>query len=122
MLRQLLAAAALAGAFDTAHAGSVLETAQHAAEVPLHALQLPAAAGGLVRFAACVGCQIHTATMPGSTRYVINNRPATFEAFAAAVDTARTTSETANRSLVGLYFDAASKRLARIALVTPLPR
>ena len=47
---------------------------------------------------------------------------ATFEAFAAAVDTARTTSETANRSLVGLYFDAASKRLARIALVTPLPR
>jgi hypothetical protein len=121
MLRQTLCAAAFAAASSTAQAGSTLQTVEHAAEVPLLALQLPTRVGGSVRFATCGGCETRAVALPGSTRYVVNNRPATYEAFAAAVTAAQARAETANRSLAALYFDAASKRLVRIALVAPLP-
>jgi hypothetical protein len=122
MLRPTLASVALAAAFGTAQAGSLLETVEHAAEVGLPALEWPNAEGGTVRFAACDGCETRSFVISHGASYLVNGRPATFEAFAAAIRTARAASSIADHSLVGLYFDAASTRLVRIALVAPLPR
>jgi len=122
MLRQILAVAALAGVLGTAQAGSTLEAVEYAAEVPLVELVVPSAQGGTLRFAVCAGCETQRVVMPSSTGYLVNNRRVTFEEFAAAVATAKASTEIANRSLVGLFFDASSKGLRRIALVAPLPR
>jgi hypothetical protein len=122
MLRQILTVAVLAGILGTAQAGSILEAVEYAAEVPLAELDVPSAEGGTLRFAPCNGCASQSVVMSSSTGYLVNNRPATFEEFAAAVATAKSSTDVANRSLAGLYFDAASKRLTRIALVAPLPR
>lgn len=120
MVRPIFAGAALAAVVGTTQAGSLLQKVQHAAEVPLSALELPAVHGGIVEFAACSGCETRAAATSSSTSYLINNRAATFDAFAAAVETARAAADVAKRSLVGLYFDAESRRLVRIALVAPL--
>ena len=122
MLRQILTVAALAGVLGTAQAGSILETVEYAAEVPLVELDVPSAEGGTLRFTPCSGCASQSVVMPSSTGYLLNNRPVTFEEFAAAVATAKSSTAIVNRSLAGLYFDAVSKRLTRIALVAPLPR
>lgn len=121
MLRKILPMAFLAGALSSAQAGSLMETTEHGAEVPLDALDLPAAEGGLLRFAACDGCETQTVVMSSGTRYLINRRAATFEELAAAVELASASGDIAKRSLVGLYFETASKRLVRIALVAPIP-
>ena len=122
MLRQILTAAALAGMVGTAQAGPVLEIVSQAAEVPLIELDVPAAEGGLLKFAVCPGCETHSVLMSGNTSYLVNDRPATFQEFAAAVAAAKESAEIARRSLVGLHFEIASKRLVMIALVTPVPR
>jgi hypothetical protein len=121
MLRQILTVAALAGVFGTAH-GQAIEIVSQAAEVPLVELDVPATEGGLVKFAVCEGCETHSVVMSGSTTYVVNDRPVTFKEFAAAVATAKESAEIARRSLAGLHFEIASKRLVKIALVTPLPQ
>jgi len=122
MLRQILVVAALVGVLGTAQAGSTLEAVEYAAEVPLVELVIPSAQGGTLRFAVCGGCETQRVIMPSSTGYLVNNRRVTFEEFAAAVATAKASTEIANRSLVGLFFDASSKGLRRIALVAPLPQ
>lgn len=122
MLRQILTVASLAYVVGTAHAGSLLEAVEQAAEVPLVFLDLPAIEGGLLKFSVCRECETRSVVMSGSTGYLVNNRPVTFEEFAATVNTAQASGDIARRSLVGLYFDDASKRLTRIALVTPLAR
>jgi hypothetical protein len=122
MLRQTLAVAALAGALATAQAGSLMETVEQAAEVPLVALDLPATQGGMLRFAVCDGCEARSVVMPSDMTYLVNNRAVTWVEFAATVEVALASDDVAERSLVGLYFDAASKRLERIALVAPLPQ
>ncbi len=122
MLRQILAVTALAGFLGTAQAGSILEAGQSSAEVPLVELDVPSAQGGTLRFAVCDGCETQRVVMPSSTTYLVNNRRVTFEEFVAAVATAKASTAIANRSLVGLFFDASSRDLKRIALVAPLPR
>ncbi len=122
MLRQILAVAALTGVLGTAHAGSTLEAVEYAAEVPLVELNIPSVQGGTLRFAVCPGCETQRVVMPSSTSYLVNNRRVTFEEFVAAVEAAKASTEIANRSLVGLFFDVSSKGLRRIALVAPLPR
>jgi hypothetical protein len=122
MLRQILAVAALAGFLGTAQAGSILEAGQYSAEVPLAELDVPSAQGGTLKFAVCDGCEAQRVIMPSSTTYLVNNRSVPFEDFVAAVATAKASTEIANRSLVGLFFDASSKGLKRIALVAPIPR
>lgn len=121
MLRTILAGAALAAPFGTVQAGSLLTAVEHAAEIPLLEIELPAVEAGSVAFAVCDGCQRRSVALSRGTSYLVNNRAATFEAFVAAVQAARAAANVANRSLVGLYFDAASKRLVRVALVAPLP-
>ena len=121
MLRQILMVAALAGMVGTAQAGPVLEIVSQAAEVPLVELEVPAAEGGLLKFAVCRGCEKHSVLMSGSTSYLVNDRPATFQELAAAVAAAKESAEIARRSLAGLHFEIGSKRLVMIALVTPLP-
>ncbi len=113
---------ALLVAFSSmARAGERLAALEHAAEIPLPALRLPAVAPGTVEFAVCEGCPRRATAIPSAIEYRVNGRAATFEAFAAAVRTARDAPDIAGRSLVGLYFEAASQRLVRIALVAPLP-
>ena len=121
MLRTILAGAVLAAAYGTAQAGSLLTAVEHAAEIPLPEIDLPAAQPGNIAFAVCDGCKARSVALSRGTTYFVNNRAATFEVFAAAVHTARAAADIADRSLVGLYFDAASKRLVRVALVAPLP-
>lgn len=121
MLRTILVGAALAAPCNAAQAGSLLTTAEHAAEIPLLEMELPAVEAGSVAFAVCDGCGVRSAALSRGTRYLVNNHAATFEVFVAAVQAARAKADVANRSLVGLYFDAASKRLVRMALVAPLP-
>jgi hypothetical protein len=120
MLRQILTVAGLAFLVGTAQAGSLLEAVEQSAEVPLVFLDLPAAEGGLLKFSVCKECETHSVVMSRSTGYLVNNRPVTFEEFADTVNTAQASGELVRRSLVGLYFDTASKRLNRIALVTPV--
>jgi hypothetical protein len=122
MLRHILTVAAIASVLGTAQAGSILDVVEYAAEVPLAELDVPSAVGGTLTFAACSGCESQRMNIPASTSYLVNNRSVTFEEFAATVATAKSSDEIVNRSLVGLFFDAASKRLTRIALVAPLPR
>jgi hypothetical protein len=122
MLRQILTVAAFAGMLGAAQAGDLLERTEHGAEVPLAELGLPATQGGILRYAFCEGCETQTAVMPTSTVYVVNHQAVAFEDFAATVDAAQESSEITKRSIVGLYFDTATKRLVRIALVTPLTR
>jgi hypothetical protein len=117
----ILAGVALGAAAGAAKAGSLLTAVEHAAEVPLAGIVLPGVEAGSVAFAVCDGCEVRSVALSRGTRYLVNNRTATFEAFVAAVQAARAAAEVANRSLVGLYFDAASKRLVRLALVAPLP-
>ena len=119
MLRTILAGAVLAAPFGTAQAGSLLTTVEHAVEVPLPEIELPASQAGSVAFAVCAGCGVRSVALARGTSYLVNNRAATFEAFIAAVQTARAADDVADRSLVGLYFDAESKRLVRVALVAP---
>ena len=121
MLRTILAVAVLAAPFGAAQAGSLLTTVEHAVEIPLLEIELPAVEAGSVAFAVCDGCGIRSVALSRGTRYLVNNRAATFEAFVGAVRAARAAGDVANRSLVCLYFDAASKRLVRMALVAPLP-
>ena len=121
MLRQILTVAALAGVVGMAH-GQAVEIVSQAAEVPLVELEVPATAGGLLKFAVCEGCETHSVLMSGGTKYVVNDRPVTFKEFAAAVATAKQSAEIAKRSLAGLHFEIGSKRLVKAALVTPLPQ
>ena len=121
MLRQILTVAALAGVVGMAH-GQAVEIVSQAAEVPLVELDLPAAEGGLLKFAVCKGCEPHSVLMSGNTSYLVNDRPATFKEFADTVATAKESTEIARRSLAALHFEIASKRLVMIALVTPLPQ
>lgn len=117
----ILAATLLVGFSSMARAGERLAALEHAAEIPLRALDLPAVATGVVGFAVCESCERRSTAIPSAIEYVVNGRAATFEAFAAAVRTARDAPDIARRSLVGLYFDAAAQRLVRITLVAPLP-
>jgi hypothetical protein len=119
MWRTILAGAAFAATFGT-RAGSLLTAVEHAAEIPLPEIELPASQTGSVAFAVCDACGVRSVALTRGTRYLVNNHAATFEAFVAAVQAARAAA-IADRSLVGLYFDAASKRLVRVALVAPLP-
>jgi hypothetical protein len=121
MLRHILTAAALVSVLGTAQAGSLLEATEHGSEVPLAELDLPAAEGGILRFALCGGCETHTTAMSSGTRYVLNHKTVTFEELEAAVETAQASTSIAERSIVGLYFDISSKRLVRIAVVAPIP-
>lgn len=121
MLRTILAGAALGAPFGAPQAGSLLTAVEHAAEIPLPEIELPALETGSVAFAVCDGCGVRSVALSPGTRYLVNNRAATFEAFVVAVEAARAAADIADRSLVGLYFDAASKRLVRVALVAPLP-
>jgi hypothetical protein len=122
MLRQILAVVGFACVIGTAHAGSTLEAVEQAAEVPLILLELPAIEGGLLKFSVCRECETHSLVLPGTTGYLVNNRRVTFEEFSATAKAAQASTEVARRSLVGLYFADGSKRLTRIALVTPLAR
>jgi len=122
MFRQILTVAAFAGVLGSAQAGDLLERTEHGSEVPLAELHLPASPGGVLRYAFCEACETHTAVMPTSTVYIVNHQAVAFEDLAATVDAAQESSEITKRSIVGLYFDTATKRLVRIALVTPLAR
>ena len=116
MLRRMLVIAALAGVLGTAQAQSVLKVVEHAAEVPFSRIEWPASETGTVRFSLCAGCEVYAARLSADTRYLVNHRPVPYVDFAAAVKRAQDSTEIANRTLVGFFYDIQSGQLTRISL------
>lgn len=116
MLRRTLALAALTALLGTARAGSVLDVVEQAAEVAFPHVDWPAGETGTLRYTLCSGCPLKTTRLSAETRYLVDHQPVSFAELVAAVELMQASQATANRTVVGLFFDSTTQRLVKISL------
>jgi hypothetical protein len=115
MIRTLLAIA-LTFVFGTAWAARTLELVEGAYELALPDVALPSSDGGFVRVQPCDVCDSVALRVSSETQYFTKAGRLSFADFVLAVDGLRQTH--ANRALVVVFYDRASKEVTRIAVHT----
>jgi hypothetical protein len=122
MIRSLLTIVAAFGALGAAQAQGtrVLGQDELPYELTLDQVRLPTAdGGGSITVRPCEACRTSTHAITNSTRFFVNGRELLLADFAKAVAELRAAPGRGQPVFVGVFVDAASQRVNRIAVNGP---
>jgi hypothetical protein len=110
----------LACALDPAWAVRVIEQPEGAYELALGGVSLPAGATGSVSFRPCADCNPTSLRVSNATRYFVNGTAVPLEGLLRNVEQLQQTDGDWDSILLTVYYDRASHRVNRIALLRPV--
>lgn len=110
----------LACALEPAWAVRVIEQPEGAYELALGDVRLPAGVTGSISFRPCPDCSSTSLRVSGATRYSINGTAVTREDLLRTVERLQQTDGDWAETLLTVYYDRASHRVNRIALLRPV--